>query len=992
MGWVRTLEGPVSQSAGHPEPAPVRRRPDIGHVDRAIVAGRADVLGAAGLSSLQASGGNAAVGRLVALPSPTSARFGAAYGASLDHVRVHVDSPVPEAHGAHALTVGSDVAFAPGRYRPDTEGGQRLIGHELAHVVQQQGGSVGVQAFGGPATDAHEREADAAARAALSGEPVPALSPVTAPARQRGGKGAAASAGDRPLLRYRSEDPLAAYTVFKAASPAGYTALDATAKQRAWRPDGDSVEPAPGKDSRTQTEVPVVGLLRPKLPPVGALAALRDRLWPLLTAGEQDTRAIAVAVRDEVMSRWAMRNDFVLSAKAVVRLIEPSDVRSRLTPEGFVDMGPDEVLEFTIDGRLIQTRDGSVDLVTLDLLGSNDLETAVGEVSGEAAVMAQAADLIRVTADLVEAEGRFWDEVDGNPDAFAVNDVQQHFDLLWESIVIATDASGSLSAQPGTSWASRIREFLAAHPEHEADLAGSLDRLSTLAMRALPIQQSHAERHDMSSMPMEGLHGMRDNQDDLLKRAGESWDEGGEMAFVAVCEYLGWGLSQAILGFGNLVTGGGVEAGYQAERAYREGRISKTQLDELDAAIAGRGAVCGLVFAALTLATAGLAGPVLGTAAGLGRTMAYAGVSEALTTGATMTTGSIYTRQQDFADPTAQNIWRQGAYSPGEIAIGSLTAGAFAAALPLAGMAITKLVSWIRATRPGPTLALALRQADMVGPPPPARTAGTGAAAELPPPTGWVAEEVSPGFVRYTNPNVPGEIIVTPTGFRYQTPTGTGGMHVEFDLSMSPTAAGQDLLPGGQLALPPGARPFGPTPQAAARASQRLYEVARFGGDLPQETRAVGSAIIEIEGWSGQSELRAISSAQTDALGAGAPVVHAPTPTERTLPAVRMIGGTGGGSPVSHVNDAEIKLYELLKAELKRSGLPRDTRGTIYIATWRSRAGGTDFAPLPMCAGCTNASFHMVGEYPGIDIVSMTPPRPATRIIDLDAPSPIDPD
>jgi len=38
---------------------------------------------------------------------------------------------------AHAYTVGSDIVFGSGQYRPDTEQGQRVLAHELAHVMQQ---------------------------------------------------------------------------------------------------------------------------------------------------------------------------------------------------------------------------------------------------------------------------------------------------------------------------------------------------------------------------------------------------------------------------------------------------------------------------------------------------------------------------------------------------------------------------------------------------------------------------------------------------------------------------------------------------------------------------------------------------------------------------------------------------------------------------------------------------------------------------------------
>jgi ribosomal protein S18 acetylase RimI-like enzyme len=65
----------------------------------------------------------------------------AALGANFSNVRVHI-GPQAERIGAIAFTVGSDIYFAPGRYQPDTVHGQQLLGHELAHVVQQRAGRV----------------------------------------------------------------------------------------------------------------------------------------------------------------------------------------------------------------------------------------------------------------------------------------------------------------------------------------------------------------------------------------------------------------------------------------------------------------------------------------------------------------------------------------------------------------------------------------------------------------------------------------------------------------------------------------------------------------------------------------------------------------------------------------------------------------------------------------------------------------------------------
>lgn len=75
------------------------------------------------------------------LPDAVRGKMEAALGADFSGVRVHVGSQA-ERIGAIAFTVGSDIYFAPGRYQPDTIQGQQLLGHELAHVVQQRAGRV----------------------------------------------------------------------------------------------------------------------------------------------------------------------------------------------------------------------------------------------------------------------------------------------------------------------------------------------------------------------------------------------------------------------------------------------------------------------------------------------------------------------------------------------------------------------------------------------------------------------------------------------------------------------------------------------------------------------------------------------------------------------------------------------------------------------------------------------------------------------------------
>jgi hypothetical protein len=62
------------------------------------------------------------------------------FGHDFSKVRVHTGgaaASAADAMQAHALASGTDIAFAPGMYRPGARAGMHLLAHELAHVVQQ---------------------------------------------------------------------------------------------------------------------------------------------------------------------------------------------------------------------------------------------------------------------------------------------------------------------------------------------------------------------------------------------------------------------------------------------------------------------------------------------------------------------------------------------------------------------------------------------------------------------------------------------------------------------------------------------------------------------------------------------------------------------------------------------------------------------------------------------------------------------------------------
>jgi len=101
------------------------------------------------------------------------------FGHDFSQVRVHTDGRAAEsarAVDALAYTVGRDIVFAAGRYRAGAAAGNRLLAHELTHVVQQARSPISLNAtsLGGVSSAHHplEREADAAADRVAAGHHV----------------------------------------------------------------------------------------------------------------------------------------------------------------------------------------------------------------------------------------------------------------------------------------------------------------------------------------------------------------------------------------------------------------------------------------------------------------------------------------------------------------------------------------------------------------------------------------------------------------------------------------------------------------------------------------------------------------------------------------------------------------------------------------------------------------------------------------------------
>lgn len=136
-------------------------------------------------------------------------------------VRVHTDPAAAESArhvNALAYTVGSHLVFAPGQYAPSTPAGRHLLAHELAHTIQQTGGTPAPQSRLRvvSSSDPAEGAADAAADAVMGGAPVPDLASAPAGVSREEGAAPAPRLGPRRISLegiYETVPPPSGYRV-----------------------------------------------------------------------------------------------------------------------------------------------------------------------------------------------------------------------------------------------------------------------------------------------------------------------------------------------------------------------------------------------------------------------------------------------------------------------------------------------------------------------------------------------------------------------------------------------------------------------------------------------------------------------------------------------------------------------------------------------------------------------------------------------------------
>lgn len=159
------------------------------------------------------------------LPGHVRERLRAPLGPAVDRLRVHDDEAadrLARGHGADALSMGADVFFARGRYRPHDSAGLALLAHEAVHVAQALRPDAAWQRSGGAALAAEEAQAQAVERAMRRGESLPSLPPRTARAPAPVAAPLAAAAAAAPA----AQRPMAAAAERALTDPGSGPALD----------------------------------------------------------------------------------------------------------------------------------------------------------------------------------------------------------------------------------------------------------------------------------------------------------------------------------------------------------------------------------------------------------------------------------------------------------------------------------------------------------------------------------------------------------------------------------------------------------------------------------------------------------------------------------------------------------------------------------------------------------------------------------------------
>jgi hypothetical protein len=429
-------------------------------------------------------------------------------------VRIHTGPAAEEAAAAlraRAFTHGSDIVFGRGEYEPGSDSGQRLLAHELAHVVQQA--DRGIKEVQRKPLDA---TCSANNPAVSTCEPIP----------------------DNPLADY----PFLAIAL----DPDSLQMLQDAAYRREHLRRGI---PYTGPQGLFFAQASLSNFLAPGTEYVSREELLAALMPPLLDAARNHNDPepyVAEIARNE----------------AARQMLEP--IRNPLVnveipdPDGEHDT-PTE-LTFTANFKKLPDDHGALALASLDplsirgaylwtLIAVNDAR----QLSDVALLNARAEWLQQHVADRLN-------DMAADPADYAQNEVWEYWhNIIPELLKSATSLANTL--MPGN------RD----QAELVAKITGMAQGLSERAQKAMDAMNEFRETHKQDRTAGEIYE---DNADAIREAGRKDWEEGGLSYFAWFGNKVGLGANKLLHGMGNVASGFYMDTHAARAHAYRMGDTS----------------------------------------------------------------------------------------------------------------------------------------------------------------------------------------------------------------------------------------------------------------------------------------------------------------------------------------------------------------------------------------------------------------------------------
>jgi hypothetical protein len=276
------------------------------------------------------------------LPPPARAFMEAGFGIDFGHVRIHTGRSAADLSNelrAEAFTHGSDIYFKQGKFSATTDG-QKLLAHELTHVVQQN------RSQGVPPKPAHRKLVGQKALESveLAAPAVAPANPSAAPAVPQAPAGAAVAPPSAPATKQAAAPDLKETAkgppLEKEGAPGGEQKTEparAPAKPQE-DPDFQQAKKEIGKDARRQKSHELPGKKQSEMTAAAALTEVEQREQ---SAQEQKAAALEKAAHPKQKFNRVLFKD-KLKEKIEEKLPQTEDEAKAFPRSGKLDQAKSE--------------------------------------------------------------------------------------------------------------------------------------------------------------------------------------------------------------------------------------------------------------------------------------------------------------------------------------------------------------------------------------------------------------------------------------------------------------------------------------------------------------------------------------------------------------------------------------------------------------------------------------------------------------------------